>query len=138
MNVALKKLKNKRSPGVEGITNELLKYGGESIIEQLLILINRMLQSYKIPDEWRISKTILLFKKGDKEVPSNYRGINLLPTALKLTTRILSLRDEQQGFRSGRSCTDAVFVIRQITEKSIENNQAALQLKDVIHFLLDR
>ena len=69
--VALKKLKNRKSPGVDGITNELLKYGGESIIEQLLILINKILQSHKIPDEWRISRTVLLFKKGDKGVPSN-------------------------------------------------------------------
>lgn len=33
--------------------------------------------------------------------------------------------EEQQGFRSGRSCTDAVFVIRQMTEKSIEYNKPA-------------
>ena len=49
--VALEKLRNRKSPGVDGITNELLKYGGESIIEQLLILINKILQSHKIPDE---------------------------------------------------------------------------------------
>ncbi|KAG8231445.1 hypothetical protein J437_LFUL000162, partial [Ladona fulva] len=32
---------------------------------------------------------------------------------------------EQQGFRSGRSRTDAVFVVRQIEEKSIEYNKPA-------------
>ena len=100
-----------------------------------------------------------LFKKGDKKLTSNYRGINLLSTSLKLLTKIItnkingliSLQHEQQGFRSGRSCTDAVFVLRQITEKSIEYNKPAnicfidlvkafdqVQLKDIIHLLYDR
>lgn len=100
---ALKKLRNRKSPGLDGITNELLKYGGESITDQLTTLINKILHFHRIPDEWRISKTILLLKKGDKELPSNYRGINLLSTTLKLITKILtnkinehiSLRDEQ-------------------------------------------
>lgn len=61
------------------------------------------------------------------------------------------LADEQQGFRSGRSCTDAVFVIRQITEKSIEYNRPAymcfiglekafdrVQLRDEVHLLFNR
>ena len=63
----------------------------------------------------------------------NYRGINLLCTNLKLTTKIItnkinehiSLADEQQGFRSGKSCTDAIFVIKHVTEKSIKYNQPA-------------
>ena len=100
-----------------------------------------------------------MFEKGDKKLPSNYRGINLLNTTLKLTTKIItakinsltSLTEEQQGFRSGRSCTDAVFVIRQVTEKSIEYNKPAymcfidlekafdrVQLRDVIHLLYNR
>lgn len=32
------------------------------------------------PDEWRISKSIVLIKKFDNEVPANYREINFLPT----------------------------------------------------------
>jgi hypothetical protein len=50
-----------------------------------------------------------------------YKGINLLNTRLKLTTRIIAqknteriqLKEEEQGFRSGRSCTDAMFTIRE-------------------------
>lgn len=61
----------------------------------------------------------ILFKKGGKKVQANYRGISLPSTTIILTIRIItnkinkfiSLLDEQQGFRSGRSCTDAVFVI---------------------------
>ena len=87
--LALKKLKNRKSAGPDGITNELLKYGGDNLTEQLKILINKIMYHHRIPDEWRNSTTILWFKKGDKEVPANYRGINLLLTLLKLTTKII-------------------------------------------------
>lgn len=66
------------------------------------------------------------------KVPQSYclkryqqnQGINLLNTTLKLVTKIITnkikalptLGDEQQRFRSERSCTDAVFILRQITE----------------------
>uniref|UniRef100_A0AAR5NWU5 Reverse transcriptase domain-containing protein n=1 Tax=Dendroctonus ponderosae TaxID=77166 RepID=A0AAR5NWU5_DENPD len=113
----------------------------------------------KIPAEWRTSTTVLIKKKLDKGVPSNYRGINILSPALKLTTKVTtnkinnltSLADEQQGFRSGRSCTDALLELRQIVEKSIECNEPAFicfvdltrefdsdQLKDVLHLLYNR
>ena len=61
------------------------------------------------------------------------------------------MADEQQGFRSGRSYTDVIFVLRQLTKKSIEFNRLAftcfielqkafdrIQLKDIIHLLRDR
>ena len=34
-------------------------------------------------------------------------------------------REEQQGFRQNRSTTDAIFIVRQIAEKSIEFNHTA-------------
>lgn len=157
--LALKQLKNRKSPGPDGIPNELLKYGGQCLAQQLTGLAKIILFHHRIPDEWRTSISILMFKKGDRKLPENYRGINLLSSTLKLITKIItnkinsiiSLSDEQQGFRTGRSCTDAVFVIRQIAEKSIEYNIPAymcfidlekafdrVQLQDVVHLLYSR
>jgi hypothetical protein len=72
-----------------------------------------------------------LFKNRDKEIPDSYRNVSLNKTTLKLTTKILTnklseivdLEDEQQGFRAGRSCVDAIFILKQIAEKSIEYNK---------------
>lgn len=140
------------------IINEPLKYGGQHLVEELAVFI-KIIQKNRVPEERPTSTTIPMFQKRDKKFPSNFRGINLLSTSLKLTTKIItnkinrvtSLADEQQGFRSGRSCTDAVFVIRQVTEKSIEYNKPAficfvdleralnrVQLKDVLYFLYNR
>jgi hypothetical protein len=61
-------------------------------------------------------------QKGDKSVCSNYRGISLLATASKIYAAILKdkleiiaeekIEEEQFGFRKGRSCVDAIFVIK--------------------------
>ena len=64
-------------------------------------------------------------------MPENYRRINILCTIFKLTIKIItnkiceriSLADEQRGSRSGRSCTDAISVIRQVTEELIDCNR---------------
>ncbi|XP_065174094.1 uncharacterized protein [Atheta coriaria] len=129
----LAKLKNRKAAGPDGIANELLKYGGQKLITEITKMINKVLKERRIPNEWRTSTLIMLFKKGDRQIPSNYRGITLLSTTLKITTRIISNKilerttfgDEQQGFRTGRSCNDAIFILRQIKEKAIEWNRPA-------------
>ncbi|XP_045480919.1 uncharacterized protein LOC123685307 [Harmonia axyridis] len=154
--LALRQLRNRKSPGLDGIPNELLKYGGQHLVEQLTLLTKAIFYHHRIPEQWRTSIAVLMFKKGDKKKPENYRGINLLSTTLKLITKIITnkinniifLSDEQQGFRSGRSCKDAVFVMRQIVEKSIQYNRPAymcfvdlqkafdrVQIQDVVHLL---
>lgn len=36
---------------------------------------------------------------------------------------IITLSDEQQGFRTGSSCINAIYVMQQLAEKSIEFNK---------------
>lgn len=92
---ALKQLKNRKSGGQDGITNELLKYGDQHLVDVLTVLMKKIIYENRILEEWRTSTTILLFKKEDKKLPSNYRGINLLSITLKLTTnKINSVADE--------------------------------------------
>ena len=67
--IALQKLKNRKSPGLDNIANELLKYGWEKRNRQLTTLIRNIFSQHGILDEWRTSITILLFQKGDKNAP---------------------------------------------------------------------
>ena len=70
----------------------------------------------QIPTSWKISLTILLYKKGDPSILTNYRPIALANTIYKLFTSTLTLilsaygerhqilHDSQEGFRAER-CT---------------------------------
>ena len=64
---------------------------------------------------------------------SNYRGISLLSVPSKVYTKILDSRQRsttknmvmevQGGFKSGRSCVNQIFAIRQLSEKILEKNK---------------
>ena len=126
------KLKNRKSAGIDEIYNEMIKYGGSMLLKQIQILFNKILNEMDVPMEWKHSVTIPIYKKGAKTDTTNYRGISLLSTMSKFLTKIFEeeiadtgICEEQQGFRKNRSAIDAIFTIRQITEKAIEFNKPA-------------
>ena len=86
----------------------------------------------QVPTEWKEGYLIKLPKKGDLSSCSNYRGITLLSIPGKVFNRVLlnrmkdvvdpHLRDQQAGFRKGRSSTDQIASLRIILEQSLEWN----------------
>ena len=51
--LCLKRIKNRRAPGICSITAELLKKGGDSMIKWLAYIINIVWIKKTIPDDWR-------------------------------------------------------------------------------------
>ena len=91
-----------------------------------------------LPEEWLMGLLIPIHKKGSRSDCENYRGICLLNVSYKILAVILYDRlavyteeiigDYQGGFRTGRSTTDQLFIIRQIMEKAWEYNISIHQL----------
>lgn len=81
---------------------------------------------YTGPD--RTTIIIPMFKKETKKNLKNCRDINLIKTTFKITTKIVMdkincpayHREEQQGFRSGGLCINAIFIVRRIIEIALE------------------
>jgi Reverse transcriptase (RNA-dependent DNA polymerase) len=71
-------------------------------------------------------------KKGDLSNCNNWRGISLLSVPSKVLAKVIlnrinakldeSIRKEQAGFRSGRSCIDQMNTLRIIVEQMNELN----------------
>ena len=58
---------------------------GEIAVDFLTTVFNKILESEKMPDEWRNSVLVPIFKnKGDMQNCSNYRGIKLINHSMKL------------------------------------------------------
>ena len=84
-----------------------------------------------VPPEWETGLLAILFKKGDRAAPGNYRGIMLLEVAYKIVGNLLlerlkpvkeSLPHEAQcGFRGGRSTMDATWTIKMLVKKRREH-----------------
>jgi hypothetical protein len=51
--MAIKRLKNGKSAGIDGIQAELLKHGGEETARKILQLCNRIWETGEVPRDWR-------------------------------------------------------------------------------------
>ncbi|KAK3565722.1 hypothetical protein QTP86_014199, partial [Hemibagrus guttatus] len=81
---ALKRMKSGKAVGPDDIPVEVWKCLGEAAVEFLTSLFNRVLESERMPEEWRRSVLVPIFKnKGDVQSCSNYRGIKLMSHTMK-------------------------------------------------------
>ena len=66
---------------------------GDAGISLLTSLFNKIWTSAKMPEEWRLSEVIPIYKnKGDVKSCDNYRGIKLLSHTMKLWERVIEMR----------------------------------------------
>ncbi|KAK3568596.1 hypothetical protein QTP86_010286 [Hemibagrus guttatus] len=123
---ALKRMKSGKAVGPDDIPVEVWKCLGEAAVEFLTSLFNRVLESEKMPEDWRRNMLVLIFKnKGDVQSCSNYRGIKLMSHTMKLWERVVEARlrkvveicEQQYGFMPRKSTTDAIFALRILMEK---------------------
>ncbi|KAK3538868.1 hypothetical protein QTP86_018772 [Hemibagrus guttatus] len=123
---ALKRMKSGKAVGPDDIPVEAWKCLGEAAVEFLTSLFNRVLESERMPEEWRRSVLVPIFKnKGDVQSCSNYRQIKLMSHTMKLWERVVEarlrkvveIREQQYGFMPRKSTTDAIFALRILMEK---------------------
>ena len=128
-----KRMKRGKAVGTGNIPIEAWKSMGRKGIEILTKLSRDIMKIERMPDEWRNSLLIPIFKnEGDIQDCGNYRGIMLTSHTLKLWERIIDRRlrgivtisDQQFRFMPGRSTTDAIFALRQMMEKYREGQES--------------
>ena len=98
-----------------------------------------------VPSNLADIEIVMLYKKGCKEDPRNYRGISLINTLLKLYTSLILKRlekwvtkakilpESQAGFRKKRGCVDHIFTldaIREIFKRKIKKRKLYLLFVD--------
>ncbi|MCP4337615.1 MAG: reverse transcriptase family protein, partial [Desulfobulbaceae bacterium] len=131
---ALKKVKMGKASGIDGVCGEMLKYGGEIVIEWVWKMCRLAWEEGSVPEDWKSGVIVPLYKgKGERGVCGNYRGICLLSVVGKVYCRVVIERvrertekwvgEEQGGFRKGRGCVDQIFSLRCVVEKCLEKGQ---------------
>jgi hypothetical protein len=82
--IAIADLKRNKSPGSDQILAELIQAGDETIQPEICKFIDSIWNKDELPDQWKESIIVLVYKKGDKTDCSNYREIPLLSTSYKI------------------------------------------------------
>ncbi|KAK6735507.1 hypothetical protein RB195_018617 [Necator americanus] len=124
--VCIQKMKNGKSGGDDWISAEMLKYLLPSGIREMTKIIRSVWIDERTPDSWRHAIIIPLHKKLSVTDLRHYQGISLLRVMYKVLHIIFlnrlikhreeTTRDEQDGFRPGRSTIDQVFIVRRVIE----------------------
>ena len=112
----IKKMKDNKSPGVDGIPLKLLKEIVEQITTPLAKFVNLSLEEGIFSSEWKEANIMPLFKKGSKNKPDNYRPVSLTSVVCKLLEPLIRdhmmeflvkhklINISQHGFLKARSC----------------------------------
>jgi len=123
---ALASMKKGKAAGQSRVVAEMLQAADDVGVEWLTELCNAIVTEGTIPEDWKGSVIIPVYKgKGDPLECGSYRAIKLLEHAMKVVEKVIEKRireqvkidDMQFGFMNGKGTTDAIFVIRQMQEK---------------------
>ena len=126
---AINNLKIGKACGIDGVTAEMLKAGGEDVEMFLTILFNTIFDKGVYPKEWAKAIIVPIHKKGDHGNVDNYRGVSLLSIISKCFTSILNTRlsswletnelisDCQAGFCKSHSTIDHIFTLYAVVQK---------------------
>ena len=134
---AINQLKKNKTPGHDGIVNEMIINCPNKIQDCILKIFIGSIYHEHIPTSWQIANSAILAKpgKGDYATAKSYRIISLTSNLLKLLETLIlwhlqedlkieqALNPNQYGFRSGHS-TEAIIT------KVVNKIQTALKHGD--------
>ena len=131
---ALRKIKNHKAAGPDGIIGEMYKYANDYVIQLLEKLFNNIFDTGRFPQSWTESIVLPLFKKGNTSDPNNYRGISISNICSKIFSTIINNRiqewvqnnnitgEHQAGFKKGYSTIDHMFTLLALIQKQFARN----------------
>ena len=123
---AVNKMKLGKAAGPSEVNMDMIMASGKFGVGVLKKLCQRVLDGKGMPEEWKTSVVVPIFKgKGDVMDCGAYRGVKLLERAMKIVKRVLEKRtrelvkvdDMQFGFMPGKGTTDALFILRRMQEE---------------------
>ena len=128
---AIDRLKNGKAKDGTGIRAEQQKNCSDDTKEKIRTIFNEIsLQEDFTPKSWRKICIQVIYKKGDREDPGNYRPICSLPVLYKLFATALYARlapslhkiqpPDQAGFRPNHRCEDHLAVCRILEQRCRE------------------
>ena len=126
----LRNLKLNKAAGMDGIHTNILKALSEEMSLPLWMIFKKSLEQGVVPFDWRAANVVAMYKKGSKNLPSNYRPVSLPSVVCKILESIIKdaisthlesnslIKSSQHGFSSGKSyLTNLLIYLEQITSE---------------------
>ena len=140
VSAAIKSLKAKNCEGFDRIPVRIITDGITELTPILTHLFNLIYLQKRIPDQWKVSKVIPLYKKGTPNKIENYRPIANLCSTSKVFEKLILMRlnqletvnnisltgKHQHGFKKGHSTATLGLLIQSLLSNALDQNQYAL------------
>ena len=114
-----------------GLDNVFLKGMANVFCTSLKIVFNTIANKHVFPHVWKTAEVVPIYKNGDKQDISNYRGINLLSCTSKVLEKLLFkkfnavtkdvLSNDQHGFCQNRSATTQMIMFLNEIHSGLNN-----------------
>ena len=131
---ALRRMKKGKAVGPDELPVKVWKCMREMGIDFLTRLFNRLLMGERMPEEWRRSVLIPIYKnKEDVQCFENYKGIKLMSHTMKVWERIIEARlkdgveisKQQYGFMPGKGTIRCHVCSKNVDGKIQERSKRA-------------
>ena len=126
-------IRNKKNgKSAPDIKNEMIKKPGETMVYFLYPLIKSIWRLEEIPSRWNTGAITSIWKgKGDREDPSNHRGITtssaigtIVDTLIdNRISRVVPFTEAQGGGKKGAMTCNHLFILRAIISISLKKDQ---------------
>ena len=121
VNAELSRLNPKKSCGIDGMQARFIKDAASEIKVPITYIINLSILSNTVPNEFKYARIKPVFKKGNRNLPENYRPVSILTVVSKVLEKAIYIQLEtylknnnilyshQSGFRKKHS-TDTCLI----------------------------
>lgn len=122
----LKKAKDNKSPGMDGVPYEFLKQASYEFLSEMAKVYSKIFITGDLDNNMEETLIFPIHKKGNLDIPGNYRGISFMNTMSKVFMGIIKdritkwinhnkvLNEYQAGFRPGYSTVDNIYNLASI------------------------
>ena len=118
----LRSLNARKAAGPDDLPCHVLREMASEIAPVLTVIFNQSLSSGELPEDWLKANVAPIFKKGNINLPENYRPVSLTSVCCKILEHIILrqmldhfdthsiLTSLQHGFRAARSCATQLII----------------------------
>ena len=85
----IKQIHTNKAPGLDKISNKLIKLAGNAVYDSLLHIFNLILDTGIFPEDLKLTRVTPIHKEGDKSKCGNYRPISVIPALAKILEKLI-------------------------------------------------
>jgi hypothetical protein len=136
--------KMNKAHGPDGITYEMIKFGGKKLHQAILRIANEILfEEVETPEDWDFGDIISIFKgKGKKTQMKFQRGLTMTSCIMKIVEKMIGIRigplikrnstDLQGGGKKGEAVEEYLLAIQTVVDRNLqEGKETKLLITDV-------